>query len=188
MARALFWDAEQDPLLDVAFDLFGMCPLPDDRVEDFCKEACDQEDTRMDVGLLMAIEDVYGVSIPDAFCERVWGDDGATFEELRVELSSFDKLARITTPEERAASIAYRASHKEEIKRKSRKRRTLQRKGLLVKMRRLGTAASGYTYVPDTKGVEGSGRANVSGLSRTFDFRPDRDESPHEEKSSLRWR
>lgn len=188
MTKAAFWSSEQDPLLEVAFDIFGTCPLDDDTVEEFCKEAADQEDTRLDVQLLVFLEQELEVEIPDAVCEAVWSEEGLTFAALREGISGFSKMARITTPEERARSIAYRAAHKEEIKRKSRKRRTLQRKGLVTKMRRIGTAATGYTFVPDTKGVEGTGKAGVGGLAREFNFSPTRDESPKEERSSLRWR
>lgn len=183
MARAAFWNIADHPLQDLLFEVTGSYATDQEDFEEMFKEAGLPEGA--DLAFLGVVEELYCVELPDDVVEDLYL--GASFGELCDVLDDLPKTAAITSMADRARASVYRSSHREEIKRKAKKRRKLQAKGLKVKMRRVGSASAGYTFVPDTHGSQGDGHAGVSGLSRTFDFRPNKPVERHE-PSTLRWK
>lgn len=196
--RATYWhSSDEHPIKDLIFDVAGTYPLDEQCLHD----ALDEDDDVIDaltkeagvsaspmVWMLVRLEDEFGVQLSDDFSERVMADE-VSVGELCDFFDRHQKEAEISTPEERARAAQYRAAHQEELRRKARKRRQLIAKGVKQKMRRIGTAATGYTYVADTAhGDGGSARANVGGLASHFNFNPSRDTQPTQDASTLRWK
>lgn len=81
------------------------------------------------------------------------------------------KLAKISSPEERARMREYYRKNKTQLKRKAKLRKVRQQSGAQLKRKRMGTAASGYTFVQDPNAQQKSSgpkptRISSSGLGR----------------------
>lgn len=196
--KASHWNPDREHLAkDVIFDITGRYPSDDQPLGDALMEDDDVVDeltkeagvsASPSVWFLVRMEEEYGLTLPDDVAEDVFTGEikvGALCDMLDAQR----KVAEITSAEDRARAAQYRAAHKEELRRKAKKRRSLIAKGLKQKMRRIGTAATGYTYVADSgAGAGAGGHAAVGGLKTTFDFRPDRNTSPIDDTTTLRWK
>jgi len=115
---------------------------------------------------------------------KVTGMLGATYV-LRGQ--SIDKLAKITSHQDRQRMRQYRRRNKAKLKRKSNRRKRKQDMGIKRKKKRLGTASGGYSFVYDggsnkpkqgrsasspSRGVSASGTSfNPAGNTRST-YRP----------------
>ena len=84
--------------------------------------------------------------------------------ELHSIVSSMEKQARLQTSEEKAKGRAYYQRNKERLKRKARIRYRRQKSGVQKKSKRIGNAATGYSFIeksPTPSG--GKQKTSVSG-------------------------
>lgn len=183
MARASFWNIEEHPVQDLLYEVLGTYASEQDDFEELFKEAGLPEGAEL--AFLTLVEEMYSTELPDDVVEDLYM--GASMCDLFEVLDDLPKVAAITSMVDRARASVYRSAHREEIKRKAKKRRKLQAKGLKQKMRRIGTSASGFIFVADSRGNQAGGSAAVGGLRRSFDFRPDKNVD-HHETSRLRWK
>jgi len=117
-----------------------------------------------------AIEEITGISIPDNDIERFFYGD-ITIGEIISMCDELEKLGAITTPEQRARQRQYYMANKAKIARRARRRRQQQKSGMKIKKRRVGSAATGYTFIYDS-----SGSRKGSGVSRASKVRATRGE------------
>lgn len=185
MMRSLYHDQFGHPVLDL-FSAFSADDAP-------CSPYQSLEDLELDDGvdvmLLDELEKTAGVSFQVQELDFLFGgelDLGYLCEWF--DGAELDKEAAISSAKDKARSMAYRAAHKEEIKRKSKKRRALQSSGKKMKMKRVGSAATGYTFVPDAGTGAGSSGGSGGGLSKGFDFNPHKSKHSLSELSSLSWK
>lgn len=79
-------------------------------------------------------------------------------------LSTLEKHAKLSTPEEKERARRYRQQNKAEIARRSKIRRQKIRSGVQRKRRRTGSAEGGYQFVADpSQGAGGSSRGGGGG-------------------------
>lgn len=113
-----------------------------------------------DILFLIAMEEDYDLDFSDEKKDAFLAGEISIANLLTVD--GLNKEARISSPEEKAKKRIYALQHAMQIKRKAKKRRRQIKQGLLRPNKRIGTAASGYTFIPSA-GASAGNHAHVVG-------------------------
>lgn len=108
-----------------------------------------------DILFLISMEEDYDLDLSD-FKKEAFLAGEISIANLMVGEDFLLKEARISSPEEKAKKRIYSIQHAIQIKRKAKKRRKQIKQGLIRPNKRIGTAASGYTFIPSAGGNPGS--------------------------------
>lgn len=117
-------------------------------------EEIDWFDEDEDILFLIGMEEDYGLDIDELKKEAFLAGEISIANLLTDD--ALLKEARISTPEEKAKKRIYSLQHAIQIKRKAKKRRRQIKQGLIRPSQRLGSAASGYTFIPSAGGSAGN--------------------------------
>lgn len=107
-----------------------------------------------DILFLIGMEEDYDLDIDELKKEAFLAGEISIANLLTGE--ELLKEAQISTPEEKAKKRIYSLQHAIQIKRKAKKRRKQIKQGLIRPTQRLGSAASGYTFIPAAGGNAGN--------------------------------
>lgn len=117
-----------------------------------------------DVLFLVAMEEDYDLELSDDKKDAFLAGEISIANLLTAD--GLTKEARISSPEEKAKKRIYALQHAMQIKRKAKKRRRQIKQGLIRPNKRIGTAASGYTFIPSA-GASAGNHAQVGGFQHT---------------------
>jgi len=198
MARASLWHVEEDNMIkDAIFEYAGVYPMDDDLICDlFGEDELTEDETSNEDAAVLRFFDKVAEQREDLEEGLVYGllSGELTVGELCAWWEDTTKRAAITSQQDRAKMKQYRLANKQKLRRAAKKRRMLISKGQKLKMKRVGSAAGGYSYVMDAGSMKrpkssAPAPAPTLGSSKSsFNFNPTKQMSSIASTTKMGWK